>query len=196
MLSIRLKEYKFKTISLLCLLLCLFAILPQKFYILFTIWLIGAMTSFIPTKVIKNRLFYFILFISLIIISRLYNLEIKKAEIFINLKNYFIAISFALFLSSMRHINSSLLIRLRKFNSIMAGFSFSLYLLHFPMMLFILSYFFCIQKIQAIRYGFEPMNPVGIFLYLLIILMVLVFSWLFSKITENNTKKIKMFLLK
>jgi peptidoglycan/LPS O-acetylase OafA/YrhL len=109
-------------------------------------------------------------------------------------ESYAVAISFALFLNSLRGKRIFAFEKTMKLNKFLASFSYSLYLVHFPVMLFTLACLSQFGRFQQIRVGYLPSDRDGVFAYLVTIFIVLLFSWLFSLATESQTATLRKML--
>jgi len=87
-----------------------------------------------------------------------------------------------------------LLNRMRNINNFLASFSFSLYLIHFPLMLFIAALLESFDLFPLIAIGYQPNNFKGILLYILMIIIVYLLSYIFSLITEQKTYIVRAWL--
>lgn len=109
-------------------LLALLTLLPQSILLYFVLWVLGAFIPFIhPPKILKWPLMAF--FLANIIFSRLHLLPTFWNDLLLS-------ITFTLFLASFKDINFSFL---PKMNRILADFSYSLYIYHFPVLLLAVS---------------------------------------------------------
>lgn len=162
-------------------------ILGYKFILYFFIWCIGLSVALLNRKIIKNPILALILFITVLIISRFDLITIQY------LSDLLAAISFGIFLLSMKEINSSFLYRTKKINSILAGFSYSLYLLHYPLIVFLLSVWVSIFQISNFSTEYQP-SGVGIAIYLSMMIIIIAIAYVFSLVTENNTALVRRWL--
>ncbi|MEB4781443.1 acyltransferase [Paenibacillus jamilae] len=71
------------------------------------------------------------------------------------------------------------------FSTLISGFSYSLYLLHYPVLNFLDAW----KKYEKL----SP-NTLNIFLYFLICILLILYAWLFSRVTESKTHKIKLLI--
>jgi peptidoglycan/LPS O-acetylase OafA/YrhL len=162
-------------------------ILGYKFILYFLIWCIGLSVAFLNKKIIKNPIIALILFISVLIISRFDLITIQY------LPDLLTAISFGIFLLSMKEVNNSFLYKTKKINSVLAGFSYSLYLLHYPLILFLISVWVSIFQISNFSNEYQP-NSVGIVIYLSIMIIIFTIAYAFSLVTENKTALVRRWL--
>ncbi|RYY06558.1 MAG: acyltransferase [Sphingobacteriaceae bacterium] len=79
---------------------------------------------------------------------------------------------------------------LYSFNKALSGFSYSLYLLHFPFILCILT---VIQRYKSIGIKMNP-SPVSFSLFCILLLFTLLFAYSVSIITEQKTSSFRNFL--
>ena len=91
----------------------------------------------------------------------------------------------------MRHANLGWMVRLSSVNKRLAAFSFSLYLIHFPVMIFLLSALHATGYFPGIGTGYSPTSPTGLALYVGIIGFVYALAWAFSQLTERNTPRLR-----
>jgi peptidoglycan/LPS O-acetylase OafA/YrhL len=81
-------------------------------------------------------------------------------------------------------------LKIKKFHEKMSGFSYSLYALHFPMILLTLA---VMNKVFKVGFGHQP--SLKIFpLYISVLLAVYCYSYLVSRVTEENTPIIRKWL--
>jgi peptidoglycan/LPS O-acetylase OafA/YrhL len=104
------------------------------------------------------------------------------------------AVCFAWMVISYRHLNLKILERIAPLNRLMADFSYSLYAVHFPVMLFVIGATAAILGIGQIGSGFSPADPRGFGLYLWAVFASLLVAWLFSRATEAHTKTLRGWL--
>lgn len=109
-------------------------------------------------------------------------------------RDYLVAISFTWLLVSMRSVKLIVLERVSAFNRFMADFSYSLYLIHFPLMLFLLGALHATGSFDGIARGYSPTNAQGLFVYVVVIALTYAGAWLFSKVTERRTPGIRRML--
>jgi len=180
------KQAKWQFWNMILALLIVF-LLGYKFLLYFLIWCIGLSVAFLNKKIIKNPILALILFISVLILSRFNLITIQY------LSDLLAAISFGIFLLSMKEVNNSFLCRTKKINSVLAGFSYSLYVLHYPLILFLVSAWVSIFDINNFSNEYQP-SGVGIVIYLSIMIIVLIIAYAFSLVTENNTALVRRWL--
>jgi peptidoglycan/LPS O-acetylase OafA/YrhL len=156
-------------------LLSLFAVFPLHLFEGFALWVLGAVVS----QIRKGHWIFRIIGPSLLLIS----LALYKAKIFPHTKMvYLIPIIYLIilvgFIESERHIF------LKSFHRYFADFSYSLYLIHFPLMIFLVS----ICSIWGGQYsGREKLSGDILLLSVCLLLISIVISWLISRVTEVKT---------
>jgi peptidoglycan/LPS O-acetylase OafA/YrhL len=130
-----------------------------------------------------------------LVLSRFFiNQDTTQFEI--TIMYYFVAFSFGTLVFSMRSKNINLLNRMKNINSFLASFSFSLYLIHFPLMLFILALVESLGLFPLIAFGYQPNNLNGLLLYVFVIVTIYLLSYIFSLITEKKTHIVRSWLKK
>lgn len=149
----------------------------------FTIWLIGVF-FFLYKKRILNLFISSMLFIFIFIGYRIITIDNKL--FFLNesfIGDFILSISVGLLVNSIIH--SNIKIYYYKTNKLLADFSYSLYLLHVPVLYSILSF---INKADVV-------DIKSLSLFIFIFLIILLFSYIVSLYTEKQTSKISKFLL-
>lgn len=171
-----------------------FAILGTGFAYLLGLWLIGVAVALIGRSQMERPLLALILFVAVLVAARILHDKVSAFVWCQTIRDYGVAASFAYLLYSMRSAKSALLARLAGFNRFMADFSFSLYLIHFPMLIFLSSLAFASGYFSGVETGYRPTDPQGVFLYALIVIAVYLAAWGFSLLTERHTVRVRRFL--
>lgn len=178
-----------KWLTKLCLLL-LAAILTwyagSSFMVYGGLWLVGVAAAFVPWRRIERPWVSTLLFCAALVASRIAIDGTRTDELMRIGKNYLVAIAFAWVLVSMRQTRSMMLLRAAPINRFMADFSYSLYLIHYPVMLFLLCVLHAVG-FDGIATGYRPSEAAGLMAYGLTIVCVFVAAWGFSLLTERNT---------
>jgi peptidoglycan/LPS O-acetylase OafA/YrhL len=91
----------------------------------------------------------------------------------------------------MRNSRMLFLEKMSKVNRFLADFSYSLYLIHFPLMLFVLATLNATGRFSGIAMGYRPTEFEGIVLYVAIFIFVYSVAWVFSLMTERNTGRLR-----
>jgi hypothetical protein len=135
-------------------------------------WLCGVVAAFIPWRYVERPLIALMSFGLVLVTVRAGQWVIQCTSYGVQLRNYAVAASFAWLLVSMRSISMSWLERIAGFNKCTAEFSFSLYLIHFPLMLLLLAALFATGRFQQIATGYSPASTEGLFEYFLVAALV------------------------
>ena len=165
-----------------------------NFYLLFNIefirlfgyWLIGVFAGIMKPSMNIKPIYAFLVVSSSLIFSRFY-ISSSSSWIDLTATNYFVAMSYGLLILSIRNKDILIFRKFAKINKFLASFSFSLYLIHFPLMLFLLSVLNQFQFFSEIAVGFSPTSQKGIILYVLLIFIICLISYIFSLFTEKKT---------
>ncbi|NNU43675.1 acyltransferase family protein [Ramlibacter montanisoli] len=171
-------------------------LLGAKFLVLLGLWCTGVAVALVPARRAGPPAIAAATLLLVLVAARLAQAQLDAFPLLREAKNYLVAISFAWLLVALRGRTYGWLERAAGLNAFLASFSFSLYLLHFPLMLFILALLHATGALPGIASGFNPTDPVGIAVYLLTIVLVYLFSWLFSLATERNTDAVRRLLKK
>lgn len=169
-------------------------LLGVNFLVLLGLWCIGAAIACVPGRRIGPPGLAGLLFLGMLIVARAANSFFDANELYRELKNYAVALTFAYLVVCLRGRRYAWLEHLAPVNSFLAGFSFSLYLLHFPVMLFVLAVLHATGSFDAIASGFDPTDPRGLATYILTIAIVMTLAWLFSLGTERKTEGLRRLL--
>lgn len=163
------------------------AVLGAGFLQLMGLWLIGLGAACVPRRLVQRPLLALLVFVGVLVLARSQVESVKHDSMVRTARDYLTALSFAWLLVSMRSVTFAPLEKLVRFNRFMADFSYSLYLIHFPLMLFVLGAFHATGRFEGIAHGYSPSDPVGLFVYGATIVLVYLVAWGFSLVTERQT---------
>jgi peptidoglycan/LPS O-acetylase OafA/YrhL len=183
-LAIIKKSWNYALISIL-----LFAFVGKTVSLYFIVWGLGYIILLLPQLKIKS----FILKLSLLITSTIaFSISVLLSALQqLSYPDVIIAICFAtlvyFILSFMNH-NSDKINTLYKIPKFFAEFSYSLYLVHTPFIVFI--YALCLKL------GFNKWDPSlkNILIGSLIVVITIAYGWLVSKVTEAKTDEVKAYI--
>lgn len=168
--------------------------LGLTFLILLGFWLIGMSIGMIPRRRWITPWGTTMAFLATLATTRLCNEMLDQDFTLRTLSHYLVAILFSLIVSSLRGRTVSIFKNIAKLNRFLADFSYSLYLLHFPLMLFLLASAHFIIGLPGIAVGYSPRSTEGVVVYASVIFITYVLSWGFSRLTEAKTNSIRGFL--
>jgi peptidoglycan/LPS O-acetylase OafA/YrhL len=171
-----------------------FAILGAAFPYLLGLWLIGIGVTLIGRSRLERPLLALILFVAVLVAARIMHDKVSALMWGQTVRDYGVALSFAYLLYSMRSARSALLARFAGFNRFMADFSYSLYLIHFPLLIFLSSLAFASGYFPGVAIGYRPTDPEGLILYVLMLVTVYLAAWSFSLLTERQTARVRRLL--
>lgn len=154
-------------------------------------WLLGISAAAIPWRRLERPLVAGSVFAIALGMARVVHPKVPHDSVPGWGIDYFVAIAFAWLLVSMRSNRLSWLQRTQGFNRFMADFSYSLYLVHFPLMLFVLAVMQSHFSFSQISTGYSPMDGQGLIVYVLTIGIVYLGAWLFSQGTERRTPYVR-----
>lgn len=176
------------------LLIAALLLLGPVFPIYLGIWLIGMAIALLPHSRPGLRWPALILFMTLLFAIRAFGHQLEELPYYLQLRNYAVALSFGLVLHTMRELRAPWLARIAGLNRRIADFSFSLYLIHYPLMLFILSALYTTGWFPGIHIGYGPTDATGLALYFCIIATVVACAALFAQVTEKQTGTLREIL--
>ncbi len=172
----------------------LFFFLGSEFLILIGYWLVGMMIVFIPRLGKWSFLPAAVVFSGLLVGARVWQADFDQSMLYRTLKDYTVAIAFAILIASMRGADIGFFKFTAKVNKFFADFSYSLYLLHFPTMLFLLALIYFGFHLEGIATGYSPISLEGRAIYVVVIIAVYVLAWGFSRLTEAKTASVRRYL--
>lgn len=188
---------KFYKIAYLTFVIGCFFFVGKTVSLYFTIWLMGFAVLLLPTVNIKSVLVKYvlkliagILFIISLAISRLGLISIAF------LGDLFVSVTFSILVYSIIHLktNTIILPKVRevyfKVSESIANFSFTLYLIHFPILIFL----FALMN----KFGFNKMQPtlINILYGIIICVFVMLVAYVISLFTERKTNQLRNFVFK
>jgi peptidoglycan/LPS O-acetylase OafA/YrhL len=169
-------------------------LLGVNFLLLLVAWLFGVAAYLWQPKALQQPMLSAIAFVGLTCLSRVIQGPEFGAAVLQSSVTMLQAAAFAWLLLSMRHVESPLLERFSGVGKHLASFSYTLYLIHFPLMLFVLGVMARLIGRNAFMSGFSPASLEGVGVYLAAFLIVMALAWLFSRATEAHTHKIRSWL--
>ena len=183
------RSYRNKLIALvLCILVSFFISGANKngnMLLYFSIWLLGTFVWFIKKPIFKRIYMPTILMLFISVISRLGIFD------FLNIfhKDLLLSISFCLIINTaMYHTKKQAnILNFKNINKFMASFSFSLYLMHWPLIVFIIS---IISFNQNLGLKMQP-NFLSSTIFMIILIIIYLYSFLIAMLTEYNTHTLR-----
>lgn len=189
-----------KTIQLV-LIVSIMLLIGKKMNTYFLIWLMGTLTLVLPhikfltgkfSAIIALLLVTGTVFIHpLVMTGRLFTHQWTPNPYILNLtiSVFFSYLIYTLMHSNSKHIKKAENKMFAKFSKFLSSFSFSLYLIHYP----IINTFYY----WGAKNGFTGLQPnlLGIFMEILLVLLICIIAFFFSKVTEAKTGVVRKFLL-
>ncbi len=172
----------------------LFLFLGREFPIYLGFWLVGMTIAFLPRLSNAALMVASIAFVIILLVARMWQADFDQSTVYRTLKDYVVAIAFASLITAIRGKELRWFAVTAKLNKFFADFSYSLYLLHFPLMLFILAVMHACFNLTGIAKGYSPTSFEGRCVYLAVIFAVYVLAWVFSRLTEAKTANVRRFL--
>ncbi|MFT4803461.1 MAG: peptidoglycan/LPS O-acetylase OafA/YrhL [Psychroserpens sp.] len=165
----------------------LLLILPISITKLFVLWLIGASIWYIQKPIIKNPIVSLTVFLIILTLSYM---DFFQRSPFGFISQVGTATSFALVINSLifyekNHVNSYY----KKINHIFADFSYSLYILHFPLLL-------VLNALIIKHVGIENMEIdsfIGFSIFIFLLLSIYLYPFFIYLLTEKHTSKLQHF---
>ncbi len=170
------------------------ALLGIDFVLYLGMWLIGFLASQLPRPPLSHPLIATGAMLAWLVVIRIKDSFFDAHLGYKFASQYLLAALFGWIILSMRDRRIPWLTRVAPFNKFMADFSYSVYLIHFPVIWFALSVLGTKTGIAGFRTAFRPTDPVGVATYVGMILGCLLVAWLFSRATEAHTAKLRQAL--
>lgn len=170
--------------------------LGPAFFPLLVLWCIGIACAYAPSnRVIERPVAAGLVLFGLLVASRMYSPNLEHHLGVKYIADFSTACAFGWLIASMRNVKSTFLTATAKVNNTLASFSYSLYLLHFPLMLFALGGLYeC--GFRGIAHGYSPTDPAGLCLYGVVLIFVYIAAYSFSLVTEHQTSRCRRLLKK
>jgi peptidoglycan/LPS O-acetylase OafA/YrhL len=185
------KSNIYKVITSSFIIILIFYFLPMHIIKYFLIWLLGVIIYF-PIYKYKIKNFNLIIFLilltvfgSILILSKFNFFDVFYNDLIVSVSGFFLIIySFNFKIN----INVNLKTKINFVFKHLSNFSYSLYIIHFPLCMVIFSKFLNFEK--------NLLNIQNFFYFLLFLFFILLCSFLFWFIFERNTKKINLLIKK
>ena len=172
----------------------IFLVLGVKFLWLIIAWGLGIAACLYQGQALRRPWWSWIAFAAATCLSRL----MQGPELGTTLPQSLItlaqAASFAWVVISMRSVESRFLVAISTASKHLASFSYTLYLTHFPTMLFVLGVMYKLFGPDPFVHGASPATFTGMALYTATFIVVMLIAWLFSRLTEANTHHLRRWL--
>jgi peptidoglycan/LPS O-acetylase OafA/YrhL len=168
--------------------------LGGQFVMWFGIWVLGFIAACIrpgrtgPWIVPLALMFAWLTFI------RINTDAISADRIWIYGVDYVLGALLCWLILAIRNRRLAILERIRRFNKFMADFSYSLYLIHHPVLMFLIAMLGTITGLKGFTGGFSPTDPIGWGIYLVLAPAIFALSWLFAQATERHTGQLRNWL--
>ncbi|MFS0861474.1 acyltransferase family protein [Fredinandcohnia sp. 179-A 10B2 NHS] len=167
----------------------------------FVIWLIGVAVLFFPRVSMNNRKLILISSLFLLLVSITVRPLVMTGRLFTNgwtedlfFADLFVGLSFGLFIYTLVYVMPNKLKRIElkrfgKFSRILASFSFSLYLIHYPIINTVYGW-------GAMK-GYNGLQPsiVSFGIELVLVTILCIIAYYFSRFTEAKTSNIRKFVI-
>jgi peptidoglycan/LPS O-acetylase OafA/YrhL len=167
------------------------ALLGGAFFVHSGLWLVGASAVYLRNPSVERPLLSLVTFIATMIVARLAGDLLDGNNALRTLKNYAVALSFVWLLISLRNTDFAVFKKTGRFNQLMADFSYSLYLIHFPVMLVMMAALYHFGHFGGLATGYSPAQPEGILIYIWIAASVYALAFLFARLTEHQTVNVR-----
>ena len=157
---------------------------------LMLLWLLGLVAALPGAQFLRRPGLALLTLFGLLVAARLHDYQTQPSAIAYYVMEVAPAVAFAWLVFSARGHHYPWLIRLQPLNQWLASFSFSLYLVHYPVMLALIVALGQLG-VEGLRVGYQPNDLTGIAVYLGVFAAVVIFSYGFALLTERQTGRIR-----
>lgn len=154
------------------------------------LWLLGVIAALPGLKFLRKPRLALLTLLGLLVAARLHDYQSQPSAIAYYVMELAPTVAFAWLIFSARGHHYPWLIRLQPLNQWLASFSFSLYLVHYPVMLALIVALGQLG-VEGLRVGYQPNDLTGIAVYLGVFAAVVIFSYGFALLTERQTGRIR-----
>jgi peptidoglycan/LPS O-acetylase OafA/YrhL len=167
------------------LLLCL---LPYEMALWFVIWLLGAAIGFSPLRRLRiPPAAAYCVFLAVLAWSRTGHGDVGQQGLLMIFAHDFAVAAGCFVLLTAYGARPSRPYRAKKLHAVLAGFSYSTYLFHFPFMLFVIAF---LDSAFGIPFSRQP-DAGGIVYFTLLTCAIYLYCYVFSLVTENHTQALR-----
>jgi len=160
---------------------------------LMLLWLFGLAAALPGAHFLRRPALALLALLGLLVAARLQDYQSGTSTFAYYAMEAAPAAAFAWLLFSARGRHSAWLVRLQPFNERLASFSFSLYLVHYPVMLAAIVVLGQLG-VEGVRSGYQPDDFIGIAAYLAVFAVVICVAYGFSWMTERQTGRVRTFV--
>lgn len=174
-------------------LLCLAVIIPAlgaNFVLLAALWLFGVAAHAYRGERLRTPWLAIPLFLATAVVIRAFGARPPHGNMIESLAMLAEGAAFAWVLVSMRRVESRWLVKLAPLGGRLAGFSYTLYLIHFPVMLFVVAVLAKAFHLD-LSHGVPPLSGLGIGLFSAVFVIVMGTAWLVASVTEAHTHHVR-----
>jgi peptidoglycan/LPS O-acetylase OafA/YrhL len=168
-----------------------FMVLGGRLPLLIVMWAIGALACAYSGEMLRRPVLATIAFAGALVFSRWWYAGHDGWNAAVE---YSVAGAFGWLLIAWRHRAGAVFERASRFNGFMADFSYSLYLIHFPVVLLSLAVMASAFGIEDIAKGFMPTDPLAVLLYVAAGAVAVAASFGFAQATERHTGAVRSML--
>lgn len=162
----------------------------QKMSIYFIVWLCGVLLLFMPRLTTRSKLVRLLTICFVLITFMMSILLVRFHTVHPIVGDLILAVSFTLLLWVVLNSKINLANSLSKLSKVLADFSYTLYLVHFPVIIFISALFR--------HFGFSKFSNdlPSLIKAIVLLLMIIGFSYAVSMLTEAKTSKVRHYIYK
>jgi len=169
-------------------------VLGPQFWIYLGMWLIGVVAAVIRSPRLPLALPALALLGGLLLFRRYADAALAPSDLLRISIQYGICLAMGLLLLGLRGRKLRWAEWMAPFNKAMADFSYSLYLIHFPLIILLVAVLGKWTGDPGFASGFAPTQPLALVTYAAEILLAFGGAWLFAQATERHTGKVRGWL--
>lgn len=168
--------------------------LGPMFVFYLAMWLLGVGVAVLRPPRFPLALPAFALLAALLVVRRYADGALSPSDTLRLALQAAICLATALMLLGWRARPPRWAVPMARFNRLMADFSYSLYLTHFPVLILLVAALGTLTGNPGFAAGFDPTDPVALATYAAEVALAFVFAWFFAQASERQTGRVRSWL--
>lgn len=169
-------------------------VLGQIFWVYFGMWLIGVAAAVIRPPRLRIAIPALGLFVAALLLRRYVDSVGLDNQVLRTAMLYGVCIPIALVLLGLRGRPLPWAEVMAPFNKVMADFSYSLYLIHYPILILFVAALGAVTGLPGFAEGMSPTDPLALAVYGAAIVLCFGVAWIFAQVFERRTGLVRGWL--
>lgn len=169
-------------------------VLGPLFWYYLAIWLVGVVAAVVPRPRVKLALPALALLAVILLFRRTYDPVLSQSNWTHYGSLFATCVAMGLVLVGWRSQPPKWSLPLARMNLVMADFSYSLYLTHYPVLILAVAVLGSVSGQNGFESGFAPTDPWALGTYIGTVSLCMAFAWIFAQATEKQTPKVRRWL--